>query len=196
MYFKNFISVVGLCSQIKIKMKSVELTKSQLNVIYNNMIQRCYNEKCLERKPCYRGITVCDDWKNDKYSFYDWVNDGNFYVIDGEPTVHLDKDLLVKNNTVYSPDTCLFVPASVNALFGGTSKRQDNGLPIGVVQVGERYKPEITGYRESFETVKEAWEVYAKHKEAKIIYLADQYLKKVPYKVYQAMLDYKIDITD
>ena len=29
---------------------------------------------------------MCDEWLEDKYAFYDWVNDGNFYIIDGEPT--------------------------------------------------------------------------------------------------------------
>ncbi|SEM58782.1 hypothetical protein SAMN04487770_1505 [Butyrivibrio sp. ob235] len=177
-------------------MKTIELSKTKLNNIYNNMIQRCYNEKCLKNRPSYRGVTVCDEWKNDKYSFYDWVNDGNFYEISGEKTVHLDKDILVKGNSIYSPETCIFVPASVNSMFGGTAKRKDNGLPMGVIQVGELFKPEINGFRDCFKTIAEAWEVYKEHKKAKIITLADSYAGKIPYKLYKAMLDYELDIND
>lgn len=29
---------------------------------------------------------------------------------------HLDKDILLKGNKVYSPETCAFVPAKINSL--------------------------------------------------------------------------------
>lgn len=139
---------------------------------------------------------MCPEWLNDKESFYEWVNDGNFYEIDGEPTVHLDKDILVKGNMIYSPDTCIFAPASINELFGGSSNKQNNGLPKGVKKVGDKYKPQLKGYREVFDTVQDAWEVYREHLQAKIIVTADKYVGKIPYKLYQAMLNWKIDITD
>ena len=100
-------------------MNTVQLNKTKLNRIYNNMINRCYNEKVQEQHPYYRGCTVCEAWIDDKYNFYNQVNDGNFYVIDEEPTVHLDKDILVKGNKIYSPTTCIFAPQSINNLFGG-----------------------------------------------------------------------------
>lgn len=160
------------------------------------MYQRCYNEGIHKIKPCYKDCTICEEWLNDKYSFYEWVNDGNFYEIDGESTVHLDKDILVKGNTIYSPETCLFVPASINSLFGGTAPKKDKGLPLGVIQVGECFKPDIAGFRDCFKTVAEAWEIYKLHKKAKIITLADSYAGKIPYKLYKALIDYEIDITD
>lgn len=177
-------------------MKTIELSRTQLNTIYNNMYQRCYNEKVHKLKPYYKDCTMCDEWKNDKESFYQWVNDGNFYEIDGEPTVHLDKDILVKGNLIYSPDTCIFAPASINELFGGSANKQTTDLPKGVKKVGERFKPEIKGYLENYSTIEEAWEVYRLHRQAKIISTADKYLGKIPYKLYEAMLNWKLEITD
>jgi hypothetical protein len=36
---------------------------------------------------------------------------------------HLDKDILVPGNKVYSPDRCLFVPREVNNLFSSSSTK-------------------------------------------------------------------------
>lgn len=41
----------------------------------------------------------------------------------GEP-VELDKDIKVKGNKVYGPDTCLYVPRTINTFFGGTKGRK------------------------------------------------------------------------
>ena len=179
-------------------MEVKNLTKTQCNNIYNNMYQRCYNEGVHKTKPWYIGCTMCEEWLDDKYAFYDWVNDGNFYVIDGEPTVELDKDILIKGNKFYSPDTCIFVPKSINSLFGGTSAKKNNKeLPVGVSQTKSgKYRPEIKGFHETFETIEDAWEVWKTHKMATVIHKADEYLGKIPMKLYNAMLNYKFEITD
>ena len=40
--------------------------------------------------------------------------------------LELDKDLLVKGNKVYGPDTCCFIPQAINSLFGQGAKRKKN----------------------------------------------------------------------
>lgn len=178
-------------------MQVKNLNKTECNQIYNNMYQRCYNEKVHQIKPWYTNCIMCDEWLEDKYSFYDWINDGNFYEIDGEPTVELDKDILVKGNNIYSPETCIFAPKSINSLFGGTMKKNDNGLPIGVLQTKNgKYKPQIRNYPDVFNTPEEAWEVWKEHKQATVIHKADEYLGKIPMKLYYAMLSYEFEITD
>lgn len=47
---------------------------TKLYYVWNGMKTRCYNHNI----PAYenyggRGITICDDWKNDFRSFYDWA---------------------------------------------------------------------------------------------------------------------------
>ena len=91
-------------------------SKEQKYNLKSNMKTRCYNENYHKVKPDYEECTVCDEWLDNKKLFYEWV-DHNFYEIEGESTVELDKDILVPGNKVYSPDTCIFVPKRINDLF-------------------------------------------------------------------------------
>ena len=58
--------------------------------------------------------SVYEGWHNFQ-NFAKWYED-NYYEIE-EEQMHLDKDILVKGNKVYSPDTCVFVPETINGLF-------------------------------------------------------------------------------
>ena len=189
-------------------------TKKQKYRLKGNMKTRCYSEKYHEVKPEYKGCTVCEEWLNDKKSFYEWV-DQNFYKIEGEETVQLDKDILVPGNKVYSPETCIFAPKAINDLFVRIHKKKKNGLPVGVTYCKSKQKYRVSmsktcdkdkkktkdegkskkkivilGY---YDTITEAYEVYKKHKMAEIIYIADMYKDKIPEKLYQAMINWKFD---
>lgn len=74
-----------------------------------SMLQRYYDDKFQERKPTYKGCTVCEEWLT--YSNFKLFYD-TFYI-DGW---HLDKDLKVDGNKVYSPTRCVFVPRDLNTL--------------------------------------------------------------------------------
>jgi hypothetical protein len=91
-----------------------------------DMIKRCYNQRELEKYPTYKGCIVCEEWRYFS-NFIKWVN--------SQPNrewgqCHLDKDLLIKGNKIYSPETCVFVSPSINS-FMLTTKRKTNTL-IGV----------------------------------------------------------------
>lgn len=58
---------------------------------------------------------MCDEWLDDKYNFYEWVRE-NYYTVK-EEQIDLDKDILVKGNKTYSPETCIFTPHSINTYF-------------------------------------------------------------------------------
>lgn len=77
---------------------------------WQSMLGRCYDRKYQEKYETYVGCTVCDEWHNFQ-NFAEWYdinhpNDGNNY--------HLDKDIKVSGNSIYSPDACCFVSPSVN----------------------------------------------------------------------------------
>ena len=114
---------------------------------------------------------------------------------------------MVPGNTVYSPDTCIFVPQSINDLFINVHGWKKNGLPVGVTyskktgkyratinksydSVDGKKKLTVLGY---YETPQEAYEVYKQHKRAEIIYIADSYKNVIPDKLYQAMINWKFD---
>ena len=74
---------------------------------WDSMLRRCYNGKCQERQPTYKGCTVYPDWLY-FMNFRKWMMKQDWH---GK---HLDKDLLAVGNKVYSPDTCVFVDAMTN----------------------------------------------------------------------------------
>lgn len=53
--------------------KTHGLRNHPLYIIWHNMKERCYNKNFLGYKNYGgRGITVCDEWKNNFQIFYDW----------------------------------------------------------------------------------------------------------------------------
>ena len=74
---------------------------------WKQMLRRCYSEKYQAKQPTYIGCSVCDDWLAFS-NFKVWMIDQDWV---GK---HLDKDILVQGNKVYSPLTCVFVSQSVN----------------------------------------------------------------------------------
>ena len=91
---------------------------------WSNMLNRCYNEKLQNVQPTYRGCSVCDEWLLFS-NFKRWMETQDW---EGK---HLDKDVLVMGNKVYSPETCVFVSVEVNSFLTDNLSMR-GGLPIGV----------------------------------------------------------------
>lgn len=120
-----------------------------------------YKKKRLTYKDCY----VCDEWHNFQV-FADWYCNHESYGLG----YHLDKDLLVKGNKVYSPDTCTMIPNHLNKLIGDNYKK-DGDLPLGVTVSGKKYKARLNHrdgniYLGVFENAGNAANAYAKAKES------------------------------
>lgn len=174
----------------------IKPTKDKKAQLYSNMNTRSYNPNYHAAKQSYKGCSICDEWLDDRTKFYEWV-DHNFYTIDGEPTVELDKDILVRGNKMYSPDTCVFAPKRINDLFVHVDAIDKNGLPTGVTYSEKtgKYKATIRKNGKNtvlgfFDTPEEARAEYEKHKQAEIIHIADEYKDKIPSKLYDAMIHY------
>ena len=131
----------------------------------------------------------------------------NYYEIDNEK-MHLDKDILFKNNKIYSPNTCCICPARINTLF--TTRKNDrnkNGI-IGVGEDKHTIKGKVYIYYRSrvninnknincaFDTIEDAFMDYKNKKEQEIKRIADLYKNKIPKKLYDAMYNYQVEITD
>ena len=164
---------------------------------WHDMIHRCYNEKFHKRQPQYMGCTVCEEWLN--YSnFKVWYDQNRIKGM----ALDLDKDILFKGNKVYSPETCCFVPHAINTLFlNGKKNRGD--LPLGVHfdKSKGKYRAEMSFMGEPiklgwFDTAEAAFTRYKEYKEDFIQDLAEQYKDIIPYKVYEAMMNWKIEIDD
>lgn len=90
-------------------------------IIWRSILRRCYDPKSHEISPAYIGCEVCEDWKYFS-KFKDWY-DSNYPQIDGIK-FHLDKDLLGEDSKIYSPETCIFLPARINTFL--TNKKENN----------------------------------------------------------------------
>ena len=171
--------------------------KSESYLRWHDMINRCYNEKFLKRQPQYRGCSVCEEWLN--YSnFKVWYDQNNIPRM----SFDLDKDILFKGNKIYSPETVVFVPHTINTLF--LSKKDDRGdFPIGVYceKDKKRFRAAMSFMGKqiklgSFETVESAFERYKEYKEDFIKDMAEQFKDEIPHKVYEAMMKWEIEIDD
>lgn len=83
-----------------------EVSKLPAYHCWKHMLVRCYSKSTRET---YSDCSVSDPWKNFTI-FEKWYNDN---YIEG---YHLDKDLLVQGNRVYSEETCCFIPPWINSL--------------------------------------------------------------------------------
>ena len=170
---------------------------------WKSMLCRCYSAKYQAKYPTYRGCSVCDDWIYYP-NFKNWYNE-NYYEIDNK-TSQLDKDVLIKGNKIYSPETCVFVPQFINKLFIKRQKSRGD-LPIGVCydKTNKKYRASLSVFKDGkktmktlgrFDTADEAFKVYKNTKEEYIKEIADNYKDKIPAELYESMYAYRVDIDD
>lgn len=167
------------------------------------MLQRCYSEKEHERHPTYINCEVYEGWHNFQ-NFAKWYKD-NYYEV-GNEKMCLDKDILFKGNKIYSPDTCIFVPETINKLFIKNDKNRGESV-IGTTPVNGKYQAQCniinpeTGkskqeYLGLYDSQEKAFQVYKYHKERNIKQIADYYKIHIPQKLYDAMYNYEVEIDD
>jgi len=171
--------------------------RSESYLKWHDMLNRCYNARFHERQPQYRGCTVCEEWLN--YSNFKVWYDQN--KISGM-SLDLDKDILFKGNKEYSPETVAFVPHAINALFVNGKKNRGD-LPLGVRfdKSKGKYRAEMSFMGEPiklgwFDNAESAFARYKEYKEDFIKDIAEQYRDEIPHKVYEAMMNWKIEIDD
>lgn len=103
------------------------------------LLARCYDKTTLAKHPTYTDCFVCDEWLLFS-NFEKWFTENHI------PGCHLDKDILVKNNRVYGPSTCKYVPQFINNLLC-TNHTDSTGNPQGVsVGKGNKYQVGLSRY--------------------------------------------------
>ena len=168
--------------------------------VWGSMIQRCSDNKLHQVENTYADCQICEDWKLFS-NFYKWFCD-NYYELEDE-SVQLDKDILIKGNKLYSPQTCCFVPHTINSLFTKSNKMRGN-TPIGVSWITRDrvYRAQCNDGRKhriglgDCHTPEEAFNAYKIYKEKVIKQIAEEYKNVIPQKVYEAMYKYEVEITD
>lgn len=161
------------------------------------MLQRCYDEKFRHKWKSYESVSVCSDWLNYQ-NFARWYEQN--YVEDWA----LDKDVLQKNNKIYSPDTCVFVPRAINAAL--IRNKSERGLwPIGVTmskKVTPRFHASCADLDNktvslgTYDTPTEAFLAYKTFKEYVIKSLASRFKEELSEVAYKALMDYSVSEDD
>lgn len=165
---------------------------------WNSMIQRCYSELHLIKRPRYKNCFVDERWGNFQNFAEDYLQ-----MTGWDLDWQLDKDILIKGNKKYNKSTCCLVPSQINNLIRGHSKLSEE-LPIGVefsVSKTHPYKARVSinGVQidlNNFKTPELAFKAYKKFKEEEIKRVADIYKDQLDPKAYEALVNYTIDIND
>ena len=127
---KRLICGVGFNDAGYTSHKSLYYTK------WYGMIRRCYSKESETKNPTYKDCYVCDEWLTFS-NFKAWMEQQDY------EDKHLDKDLLVCNNKVYSPETCVFVPREINQ-FLTKSNNSRGKYPLGVsFMVKQKDRPSL-----------------------------------------------------
>ena len=167
--------------------------------LWKRMLERCYSDDFKKKRPTYEGCKVSDNFKSYEY-FYEWCHKQIGF---GNQGWHLDKDLLVKGNKVYSEDSCVFIPSELNLLLIKREASRGEHL-IGVYWCNTKKafvtmvnknkgKREHLGY---FNTEIEAFNAYKKAKESFIKEQANKWKGKIDERAYNALMNYTVESDD
>lgn len=175
--------------------------KSSIQYItWRDMLRRCYSKSYQKKCPTYKGVKVCEEWHN--FQNFAKFYDDNYYEVNNE-RMDMDKDLLISNNRVYSPSTVCFLPQSLNKLIIKRDSKRGS-LPIGVTldKTGKKYIAQCnngTGKKDyigTFNTPEEAFYAYKAHKELLVKKKVGEYFGHIPTNVYNALINFKVEIDD
>ena len=160
---------------------------------WRNMLSRCYCPKLHNSEPTYIGCTVDSRW-HDFQNFAEWLVSHDYYNKD----YHLDKDLLLPNNKIYSSDRCALVPREINNLLNDRSAARGEN-PIGVyfhkrdkkyvAQLMSHDKKTFLGY---FDCPQEAHQAYVVAKEAYVKEVANEWRGRIDERAYEALMRWTV----
>lgn len=171
--------------------------------LWSSMLQRCYDKELKKNYPSYESCTT-EPFFNSFTNFKGWCRNQVGFGSKDENGNHfaLDKDILIKGNKIYSPETCCFVPNEINNLLSPNKVRRGSN-PIGVSfhKRDEKYEACLNAgssrrYLGRFMSAEEAFYAYKQAKEVYIKQVAEKWKNKIDHRVYVALMKYKVEITD
>ena len=173
---------------------------------WQNMLQRCFDNKLKEKYPTYKDVTCNDRWlcfANFLEDFEILKQEHNWNV---DEKLNLDKDILHKGNKLYSLENCVLMPDWINSLFTKNNAKRGN-CPIGVNynKRAKKYQAlcNINGKKIGlglYNSLEEAFNAYKVAKEQEIKRIAEDCISKgfitKDSRLYNAMINYQVEIDD
>ena len=177
----------GYCHTIDSKLRAI------IYSLWRGMVQRTlsntYSKK--RKRNVYEQSTLCEEWYNFQV-FCKFVYENKYYNVGYQ----LDKDLLVRGNKHYSPETCCFLPLELNGVICSDFENS-NGLPLGVNTKYDYYEAAISyrGKRKrigKYKTPEEASAAYVEAKEAYVKELALEWKDKIEPRAFEALMNWTV----
>lgn len=165
--------------------------KTTSHKLWRAMLHRVYGDN--NNNKSYTNVSVCDKFLNFS-EFEKWVLSCEYYQKDWE----LDKDLLSGVNKIYSESTCCFIPREINlAIIKKQKGKYLNGVRSSLDKYYASYRRGgAKEYLGTYNTEQEAFQAYKEAKEAYIKELANKWKDKIDIRVYEALMNYQVEITD
>ena len=167
--------------------------------LWKRMLERCYSDKYQKKYPTYEDCEVSDNFKSYEY-FYEWCNNQVGFSNQGW---HLDKDLLMKSNKIYSESACVFIPQEINkVLVKHEASRGKHLIGVCWCKTHKAFKAQVNrnkgglGHLGYFKTEIEAFKAYKQAKESLIKELAEKWKSQIDERAYEALMKYTVEITD
>lgn len=107
----------------------------------------------------------------------------------------MDKDIIDRNNKIYCPNKCLFVPHRINSLFI-KCKYPNKDLGVQIIKPKNSnqnvlYQANVFGkYLGCSSNKKQVYNLYIKAKEDLIHSIAEDYKEKIPKVLYEILKNY------
>ena len=178
---------------------TINSVKTKEYMLWQGLLQRCYSTTLKKKYPTYEGCEVSENFKSYEY-FYEWCHKQIGF---DNKDWHLDKDLLIKGNKVYSENTCVFIPSEINSLLvKREASRGENIIGVYWDKIKKAFratvrknkgKSEHLGY---FKTEIEAFKAYKTAKESFVKEQASEWKSQIDIRAYNALMNYKVEITD
>lgn len=171
--------------------------------MWSRMLERSLSSKWKVSNPTYKDVSVDSRW----YSMSKFIEDVST-LVGYEQAIndswHLDKDLLVKGNKVYSLETCCFIPIEINSLMvlhRSSRGKYPSGVHYSKRQTKQPFSANIiingvSKYLGSYVTPEEAFYVYKEAKEQHIKAVANKWKDNIDPRAYEALMNYQVEITD
>lgn len=93
---------------------------TRASTLWNNMKARCKQAGSVNG---FNNFQEFAEWCQGEHGYLNKDKNGKFW--------HLDKDILIIGNKIYSKDTCCFIPSRVNTLLLSVKARRGD-YPLGV----------------------------------------------------------------
>lgn len=163
-------------------------------IAWTGALRRCYDSSYHEAYPTYIGCHMCDEWKNFQV-FAKWYTEHEFYGAG----YHLDKDLLLEGNKIYSPDACTLIPSRINSLLGDCGSRRGEFLQgVSYDSCYDKFLASISinGRKKNlgrFKTPEEAYLAYKTAKELQVKVVALEWKGRIDERVFNKLMSWTLD---